>query len=50
VHLARQINAALGFVAVTPWDVGDLPAEDVDDLIQLTKKRQFYAEVEAQKK
>ena len=51
VHLAKRINEAIyrltgAMGQVTPWTVGELPADDVDDLLALVSKASWYAEVE----
>jgi hypothetical protein len=55
VHLAKLVNDAIYRLTgaqgqVTPWNVVDLPADDVDDLLALVKKANWYAEIEAEKK
>ena len=47
--MSRRVNAALGYVAVTPWTVGDVPADDLEDLVRLHRDRQWIAETEAEK-
>jgi hypothetical protein len=49
VHLANRVNGALGYVAVTPWTVGDIPNDDLKDLVGLQEKRQWIAETDAEK-
>jgi hypothetical protein len=50
IHLARLINSALGFLVVTPWDVDRLPAEDIEDIVQLAEKRRWIDETEKERK
>jgi hypothetical protein len=37
-------------MAVTPWDVDRIDAEDVEDIIQLTEKRRWIEETEKDRK
>jgi hypothetical protein len=35
---------------VTPWTVDELPADDVDDLLALVKKKDWFDKTEAESK
>jgi hypothetical protein len=41
-----MVNTALGYRAVSPWDVDDLPADDVDDLVRLARTKQQLDEAD----
>lgn len=43
-HLAQIINAEFGAVIVTPWTVGRLPLDDVDEIKYWLDVKQRLAE------
>jgi len=47
--MAMIVNNALFAVTgargnFTPWDVGDVPADDIDDLLRLLEKKRWHDE------
>jgi hypothetical protein len=52
--MAQLVNHALLAVTgargnFTPWNVGDVPSDDIEDLLRLVEKRRWYDELESKK-
>ena len=50
LHLSRIINAELGYIAVTPWTLDELPTDDIDELLYVADLRHKMSEMEKEKK
>jgi hypothetical protein len=49
MHLAQLVNAALGYIAVTPWTLDRMPADDLNEILYMLDLRQQLVEMDKEK-